>query len=158
MSGGFYLLFAFLFSVGPLEASREILLCKSPSLEVWYTLCDERNALTLSLHPCTYKVGEFHRLSLTWITRMDLLRVSVQVDVWKQSVKVSEYKYVLCSGADDYYPFCGAIKGETIEFSSDTLLPRLHLVQDKYIFSFKVLAGEQEKMAFCGNVSLIQKE
>ncbi|XP_041422433.1 lymphocyte antigen 96-like isoform X3 [Xenopus laevis] len=129
MSGGFYLLFAFLFSVGPLEASREILLCKSPSLEVWYTLCG-----------------------------MDLLRVSVQVDVWKQSVKVSEYKYVLCSGADDYYPFCGAIKGETIEFSSDTLLPRLHLVQDKYIFSFKVLAGEQEKMAFCGNVSLIQKE
>ncbi|XP_041422441.1 uncharacterized protein LOC121394746 isoform X3 [Xenopus laevis] len=100
MSGRFYLLFAFLFSVGPLEASREILLCKSPSLEVWYTLCG-----------------------------MDLLRVSVQVDVWKQSVKVSEYKYVLCSGADDYYPFCGAIKGETIEFSSDTLLPRLHLVQ-----------------------------
>ncbi|KAG8441923.1 hypothetical protein GDO86_010923 [Hymenochirus boettgeri] len=80
-------------------------------------------------------------------------------EVWHESLKLSHHKYILCTGTDDEYSFCGTLKGETIQFSAkNKTIFSIQITKGTYLFIMKVLAGDEEKIAFCGNISLIIKD
>ncbi|KAM4705649.1 lymphocyte antigen 96 [Rhinophrynus dorsalis] len=88
---------------------------------------------------------------------MDIHHLTGLVDIWRETIKVGEYQYILCSGVDDEYEFCGALKGETVRYSTARRfsLPPFH--KGRYVMSIRVLAGDEDKMDFCCNVTLIVK-
>ncbi|CAH2285425.1 Hypothetical predicted protein [Pelobates cultripes] len=114
-----YLLLLSLISFVDLQKSKMYTLCHSPTMDIYYTLCDERRSPTVYLQPCPISIKDKFNISLTWIPTMDLHRFSVDVNIWHQSMKVSETTTVFCSGDYDEYDFCGQLKGETMHFTME---------------------------------------
>ncbi|XP_075439374.1 lymphocyte antigen 96 isoform X1 [Ascaphus truei] len=118
---------------------------------------DETIPPTFSMNPCTIDLQTKMTISGTWIPRADLHRVSAVVSIWHKSTKFSEYKYIICSGADDEYEICGLLKGETARINMVYDMEKLSLPQSSYILHFQIFAGEKEELIFCFNISLITK-
>ncbi|OCT74818.1 lymphocyte antigen 96-like [Xenopus laevis] len=126
-------------------------------MEVWYSLCDENDHPIAWIYPCVYDKSKYMNASLTWIPRSDLHHLSVKLEVWHQLMKISEEKFELCTGMDDEYYFCSIIKGETVSFSTYRSLSKMPFPKGNFTFNIWVYAGEQEKLSFCVNVTLIVK-
>ncbi|KAM3928085.1 lymphocyte antigen 96 [Leptodactylus fuscus] len=101
----------FLLGFVTVETSRRHLICNTPKVEVYYEMCDDSLTLVLKMEPCELSRNVAFNWSFTGIPRKNIDRLYLAVTVWKDSVTVSDLRYVICSGADDEYDFCGALKG-----------------------------------------------
>lgn len=52
-----------------------------------------------------------HVSNVSLVAGMNMDNVYLAVEIWKNSFKISEGKYDLCTGIDDEFYFCGALKG-----------------------------------------------
>ncbi|KFU88087.1 Lymphocyte antigen 96 [Chaetura pelagica] len=109
------LLFLVLFTPGVSES-----LCVSSDLEMSYTFCDSMaHAFMINLTPCNIINTSVWKAVLSWIPRSDISFLKIVFNVWYNGAKALHWKEVLCSGADDKYSVCGALKGETIATTFD---------------------------------------
>ncbi|XP_053571110.1 lymphocyte antigen 96 [Bombina bombina] len=147
-------LLAFVF----VDTAKEYLLCNSSNLEVRYSLHDENNHPNFYMHPCVIDTKTEINFSMSWIPRIDLHVIYLTVDTWLQSAKVFEYKYEICSGTDHEFPFCGALKGETITISIVKVPRHVPYFTGSLIAKLLIFAGEQKELAVGCNVTFFVKK
>ncbi|XP_075128060.1 lymphocyte antigen 96-like [Leptodactylus fuscus] len=114
----------FLLGFVAVESNRRHLICKTPKVEAFYEMCDDSFTPVVKVEPCELSRNTALNYSFTVIAKKNIDRLYSVVQVAKESVTVSERRYDLCSGADDEYDFCGALKGETVSFSSHGRSPK----------------------------------
>ncbi|XP_029447354.1 lymphocyte antigen 96 [Rhinatrema bivittatum] len=143
------------------KASKNYLLCESSGTEIWYSVCDNVNKhpLTVNIDPCNLSRGSKYNFSFSWIPRYDLINVHGIVDVWYKSIKVSGNRYIMCTGTDDEYQFCGSLKGETIRIDTEQRFTKLKFEPGTYIAFGQIMTAdeEDEKVALCVNMTVVIK-
>ncbi|XP_069816062.1 lymphocyte antigen 96-like isoform X2 [Dendropsophus ebraccatus] len=97
--------------------SKKHVLCNTPRIEAFYEKCDDSYTPVIRMEPCEIYMNTYANFSMTMIPRMDIDRLYSRVQISKESITVSDRRYVLCSGYEDEYDFCGALKGETLNIS-----------------------------------------
>ncbi|XP_062424164.1 lymphocyte antigen 96 [Rhea pennata] len=151
----FQLFFFILFTPGFSE-----LLCTSSDLEISYTFCDSIvHAFVFNITPCTMMQKPIWNVVLTWIPRSDITFLKVVFRVWFDGVVALDWKAILCSGADDEYTVCGALKGETIATTFLIKGSRTTFPQGKYTVIMKGFSDDSEKnMLICLNFTMTVKQ
>ncbi|XP_075684330.1 lymphocyte antigen 96 [Rhinoderma darwinii] len=141
----------FLLGFITVETNRKYLLCNTPKFEVFFEMCDDSFPPVITLEPCELNRNRIMNFSMTIIPRKDIDRLYSKVQIWKESVTISDRKYVLCNGFDDEFDFCGALKGETLNlFYYDINIRKLQLIQDGiYTLKTLLLVGEKEEQLLC---------
>ncbi|XP_066481331.1 lymphocyte antigen 96 isoform X2 [Tiliqua scincoides] len=130
---------------------KKQLLCRSDDLEILYSSCE----------PCSLKFENKPRWKgfFFWIPRNDITTVFGSVTLWLANRKVLEWTTNLCSGMDDGYSFCGALKGETINTTVNISGDRIDNQVGEYTAIFKAFASPtSKKLLFCMNYTLIKKK
>ncbi|XP_040288185.1 lymphocyte antigen 96 isoform X1 [Bufo bufo] len=102
----------FLLGFVTVETSRKHLLCNTPKLEVFYEMCDDSFEPVVKMEPC--ELNKAVNFSITMIPRKNIDHLYSIVEIWKESVTVSQKRHVMCSEENDEYDFCGTLKGETL--------------------------------------------
>ncbi|XP_075128227.1 lymphocyte antigen 96-like [Leptodactylus fuscus] len=138
----------FLLGFVAVETNRRHLICSAPKVEAFYEMCDDSFIPVVNLEPCELSTKVPLNWSFTGIPKKNIDRLYSVVQVAKESVTVSERRYDLCSGADDEYDFCGALKGETVSYSSRSrIVKRMLFLEGVYTFKVKLFVGEEELLA-----------
>ncbi|XP_077349011.1 lymphocyte antigen 96 isoform X2 [Lithobates pipiens] len=104
-------LFFFQLLFVPMRTITKHIMCNNHAVDMFYVLCDDNNHFSLSMDPCTSTWKEKVNFSMTFIPRMNVDIAYATVEVWKNALKISEGRYDLCTGIDDEFDFCGALKG-----------------------------------------------
>ncbi|XP_063306448.1 lymphocyte antigen 96-like isoform X2 [Pelobates fuscus] len=152
-----YLRWLSLSGVFILATCKTYMVCQSPTMDISYTLCDERNPPIILFEPCVYSINGKFRTSISWIPKMNLHRLSVSVDIWYGPMTVSERRTILCSGEHDEFDFCGTLKGETVHTWIEGRFKQFNFAKGTYTINFNAFAGEQEECIFCGTINLTIK-
>ncbi|XP_072267144.1 lymphocyte antigen 96-like isoform X2 [Pyxicephalus adspersus] len=152
-------MFFFLVLFVPVKTITKHILCDSPNTELYYELCgDIYPEPTFFLEPCLFNWREHVDISVTGIPRLDLDYMYATLEIWNDDKKqVSNTRYDFCSGTDDEYPFCGALKGETIRLSTRAKLSKVPYIKGKFLGKFRVYAGQKEELIMCAVFTLINK-
>ncbi|XP_073487917.1 lymphocyte antigen 96 isoform X1 [Aquarana catesbeiana] len=150
-------LFFFQLLFVPMRTITKHIMCDNHAMELFYVLCDENHHFSFSVDPCTSTWKEEVNFSMTFIPRMNLDNAYVIVEIWKNSLKISEGRYDLCTGIDDEFDFCGALKGETITGHKKRTLSALPFLKGTSFGKFRVFAGQKEELILCVDVTLIYK-
>ncbi|XP_013798273.1 lymphocyte antigen 96 isoform X1 [Apteryx mantelli] len=135
------------------------LLCTSSDLEISYTFCDSiAQTFVFNITPCTMVNRSVWNVVLTWIPRSDITFLKAAFNVWYDGARALDWKEVLCSGADDEYTVCGALKGETVATTFDIKGARVTFPQAKYIIIVQGFSDDSEKnMLVCLNITMTVK-
>ncbi|XP_040288186.1 lymphocyte antigen 96 isoform X2 [Bufo bufo] len=138
----------FLLGFVTVETSRKHLLCNTPKLEVFYEMCDDSFEPVVKMEPC--ELNKAVNFSITMIPRKNIDHLYSIVEIWKESVTVSQKRHVMCSEENDEYDFCGTLKGETLNayyhgFSSR----KLQLLKGQYTVRIGLYVGEKEELLSC---------
>ncbi|XP_072007802.1 lymphocyte antigen 96 isoform X2 [Engystomops pustulosus] len=108
------------------ETNKKHLLCSSSKFEAFYEMCGK-----------------------------NIDRLQARVQIWKDNLSVSDRKYVLCTGVDDEYDFCGALKGETLKlYRSGRAFTHQYLFEGLYTMKAHLLVGEKEELLSCFTLTL----
>uniref|UniRef100_A0A8D0LCH1 Lymphocyte antigen 96 n=1 Tax=Sphenodon punctatus TaxID=8508 RepID=A0A8D0LCH1_SPHPU len=151
----FQLVFFILFASGLTELQEKELLCKSADVEIFYSVCDPiSRSFFLGVEPCTYS-GDW-KLTFSWIPRGDINVLIAYVTIWHDATTFLEWKYVICSGSDDGYSFCGTLKGETVNTTMGASTSTIKYLKGEYIILLKGRNAE-ENLVVCMNYTLIIK-
>ncbi|KAM9387396.1 LOW QUALITY PROTEIN: lymphocyte antigen 96 [Phaethornis superciliosus] len=128
-----------------------IFLCMSSDLEISYTFCDSiGHTFTFNLTPCSIVNKSVWRAALTWIPRSDINFLKIVFTVWYNGDKALHWKEILCSGEDDKYAECGAVKGGWCERA----VPFPHL--GTYYVILQAFSDDSENnMVMCLNITMI---
>ncbi|XP_066435139.1 lymphocyte antigen 96 [Eleutherodactylus coqui] len=111
-------------------------------------MCDDSFTPVAKMEPCELSKSKTLNLSLITIPRKNIDRLYGTAEAWKGSLSFSNRSFVLCSGADDEYDFCGVLKGETLKINVyDHKLRNLQLNKDRYTIKFRLFVGEQELLS-----------
>ncbi|KAM4027555.1 lymphocyte antigen 96 [Anomaloglossus baeobatrachus] len=140
-----------LFGFGTLEAKIKYILCDTPRVEAFYEMCDDESfAPVIKVEGCELSKHTYMNISLTAIPRKNIDRLYAMVEIWKESVTVSFTRFELCTGVDDEFDFCGALKGETVTFFYDgRFFRKLQLLKGLYTVKYQLLVGEKEELLLC---------
>ncbi|KFV73706.1 Lymphocyte antigen 96 [Dryobates pubescens] len=151
-------MFGFLFFVLLTPGASEFL-CASPDLELSYTFCDSTpHAFTFNVTPCTVANRPTWEAALTWIPRSDITVLKTIFNVWYEGAKALHWREVLCSGADDEYSLCGALKGETIAAAFDIKGSRIAFPKGNYNIILEGFSDDYEKdIIMCLNFTMTVK-
>ncbi|KFQ30799.1 PREDICTED: lymphocyte antigen 96 [Merops nubicus] len=135
-------------------------LCTSPDLEMSYTFCDSTaHAFTFNVTPCSVTNKSIWKAALTWIPRGDITFLKVVFNVWYEGSNVLHWQETLCSGADDEYSVCGALKGETIATSFDIKGARIKFPKGNYNIILQGFSDDSENdNVMCLNFTMIVKQ
>ncbi|XP_009993880.1 PREDICTED: lymphocyte antigen 96 [Chaetura pelagica] len=146
------LLFLVLFTPGVSES-----LCVSSDLEMSYTFCDSMaHAFMINLTPCNIINTSVWKAVLSWIPRSDISFLKIVFNVWYNGAKALHWKEVLCSGADDKYSVCGALKGETIATTFDIKGARIKFPKGNYNIIVQAFSDDSENnRIICLNITMI---
>ncbi|XP_068090928.1 lymphocyte antigen 96 [Hyperolius riggenbachi] len=147
-----------IFLIGFVPVKTKHVVCDEPNLELYYSFCGESFVTTAAMKPCVFNRQEYVNLSMTFIPRTNLDYVYAIFEVWHNSFKVSDATYPMCSGVDDDFSFCGALKGETIKLFKREHFPRLPDVKGVFTSKFRVFAGLKEEQIICIDFMLNIKE
>ncbi|NXR08020.1 LY96 protein, partial [Semnornis frantzii] len=80
-------------------------------------------------------------------------------NVWYDGAKALHWREVLCTGADDEYSICGALKGETIVTTFDIKGSRISFPKGNYDIILEGFSDDSEKdMIMCLNITMIVKQ
>ncbi|XP_030071500.1 lymphocyte antigen 96 isoform X1 [Microcaecilia unicolor] len=158
----FYLILLTLFAFLYTKASEKHMLCDSSRTKVWYSICDNINkhSVSASIDPCTFSQGFKFNFSFSWIPRHDLINLHATVDVWYKSLKVNGNVYILCTGTDDVYIYCGTLKGETITLTKEIRFTKIKLEPGVYTIFAQLITVDQEEeiVSLCVNATLLLKK
>ncbi|NXI91672.1 LY96 protein, partial [Psophia crepitans] len=134
--------------------------CTSSDLEMSSTFCDStRHDFMFNVTPCSIMDTSVWKASLTWVPRNDITFLKVIFNVWYDGVKALHWKDVLCSGADDEYSVCGALKGETVATSFHIKGARTRFPKGNYIIILQGFSDDSENnMLICVNFTMIVKQ
>ncbi|KFP71747.1 PREDICTED: lymphocyte antigen 96 [Acanthisitta chloris] len=149
------LIFFVLFTPGASE-----FICTSSDLEMSYTFCDSTaHVFMFNVTPCNIMNKTPWKAALTWIPRSDITFLKTVFQVWYDSAKALHWKRVLCSGADDKYAVCGALKGETLVSAFDIKGFRSEFPKGNYTVVVQGFSDDYEKnMIICLNFTMIVKQ
>ncbi|NWX87380.1 LY96 protein, partial [Nothoprocta ornata] len=112
-----------------------------------------------NITPCTMVNKPIWNVVLTWIPRSDINFLKVVFKVWFDGARALDWKEVLCSGADDEYAACGALKGETFATTFDIKGARTMFPKGKYTVILQGFSDDSEKnMLLCLNFTMIVKQ
>ncbi|XP_051014593.1 lymphocyte antigen 96 isoform X2 [Acomys russatus] len=85
----------------------------------------------------------------------DLKKLYLNLSINVNSLEVPKRKEVICSGYDDSYSFCKALKGETV----DTVVPfsfrGILFSKGQYRCVAEAIVGDNEERLFCLNFTII---
>ncbi|XP_077126781.1 lymphocyte antigen 96 isoform X1 [Ranitomeya variabilis] len=119
-----------LLGFGTVKSSTKYFLCDTPKMEAYYEMCDDSFPPVIKLEGCDLSRHTHGNISMKVIPRKNIDRLYATVEIWKESVTVSVTKVELCTGVDDEFDFCGALKGETLTILHQRkLFKRLQLVE-----------------------------
>ncbi|XP_069815742.1 lymphocyte antigen 96 [Dendropsophus ebraccatus] len=149
MASKMFKLLLFLLGFGTVCTSKKHVLCSTLRLELFYEKCDDSYTPVIKMEPCEINKDTRVTLSLTIIPRKDIGRLYARVQVSKDSVTVSDFRYVLCSGYDDEFDFCGALKGETLKLSYQDFRYLKQLIKGLYTIKIHLFVGEKEELLAC---------
>ncbi|NXJ80905.1 LY96 protein, partial [Trogon melanurus] len=151
----FGLIFFILFTPGVSE-----FLCMSSDLELSYTFCDSTaHTLMFNLTPCNIMKRYVWKAALNWIPRSDITFLKLVFDVLYDGAKALHWKQVLCSGADDEYSICGAVKGETIATEFDIKGSRINFPKGNYNILLHGFTDDSENnRIICLNFTMVVKQ
>ncbi|XP_073406878.1 lymphocyte antigen 96 [Dendrobates tinctorius] len=139
-----------LLGFGTIKCSTKYFLCDTPKIEVYYEMCDDSFPPVIKLEGCELSRHTHGNISMKFIPRKNIDRLHVIVEIWKESVTVSVTKVDLCTGVDDEFDFCGALKGETLTIlQRRKLFKRLQFVEGEYTIKIQLLVGEKRELLMC---------
>ncbi|XP_056378989.1 lymphocyte antigen 96 [Hyla sarda] len=148
----------FLFGFVITETSRKHMMCNTSKMEVFYEKCDDSFIPLIKVEPCELHKNARMNFTMTLIPRKNIDRLYAKVQIWKGPVTVSDRRYVLCTGLDDEYDFCGALKGETLNlFHHDLKFRKLQLIPGLYTINIHLLVGKKEEMLACFIITVIKQ-
>ncbi|NXG42794.1 LY96 protein, partial [Psilopogon haemacephalus] len=152
-------MFGFLFFVLITPGASEFL-CTSSDLDLSYTFCDSTpHIFMFNVTPCAITNNPIWKAALTWIPRSDITFLKTIFNVWYDGAKALHWRQVLCSGADDEYSVCGALKGETIEATFDIKGSRISFPKGIYNIILEGFCDDAEKdMVMCLNITMRVKQ
>ncbi|XP_072267146.1 lymphocyte antigen 96 [Pyxicephalus adspersus] len=150
-------MFFFLLLFVPVKTIRKHIVCDSPNTELYYELCGDIPEPTFSMEPCLFNWREHVNFSVTAIPRLDLDYLYATLEIWNDKKQFSNTRYDFCSGTDDEYTFCGALKGETIRLNFRTKLSPYPYIKGKFLGKFRVYAGQKEELIMCADFTLNNK-
>ncbi|NXP75255.1 LY96 protein, partial [Ramphastos sulfuratus] len=152
-------MFGFLFFVLITPGASEFL-CTSSDLDLSYTFCDSTpHIFMFNLTPCAIANNPIWTATLTWIPRSDITFLKTIFNVWYDGAKALHWREVLCTGADDKYSICGALKGETIATTFDIKGSRISFPKGNYDIILEGFSDDSEKdMLMCLNITMIVKQ
>ncbi|KFQ80779.1 Lymphocyte antigen 96, partial [Phaethon lepturus] len=135
-------------------------LCTSSDLELSYTFCDSTpHDFMFNVTPCNIMNRSTWKAVLSWIPRSDITFLKIVFKVWYNGDKALLWKEVLCSGADDKYLVCGALKGETIATAFDIKGSRIPFPKGNYNIILQGFSDDSEKKMFmCLNFTMTVKQ
>lgn len=143
---------------------KKQILCKSDDLEIFYSSCDPTtHNFSFQIKPCSLKFKTDRskwKGFFFWIPKADLTTVFGNVTMWFGNTKVLEWTDNICSGMDDGFSFCGALKGETINTTMNISSgPVNQYPTGEYTALFTAFSSpRKEKQIFCMNYTLIKKK
>ncbi|KFP96580.1 Lymphocyte antigen 96, partial [Leptosomus discolor] len=112
-----------------------------------------------NLTPCSIMNKPIWKAALTWIPRSDITFLKIVFKVWHSGIEALHWKEVLCSGADDEYSVCGALKGETIVSAFDIKGARITFPKGNYNVIIQAFSDDfQNNMVMCLNFTMIIKQ
>ncbi|XP_077126782.1 lymphocyte antigen 96 isoform X2 [Ranitomeya variabilis] len=139
-----------LLGFGTVKSSTKYFLCDTPKMEAYYEMCDDSFPPVIKLEGCDLSRHTHGNISMKVIPRKNIDRLYATVEIWKESVTVSVTKVELCTGVDDEFDFCGALKGETLTILHQRkLFKRLQLVEGEYTLKAQLLVGEKRELLMC---------
>ncbi|KFO91659.1 Lymphocyte antigen 96 [Buceros rhinoceros silvestris] len=135
-------------------------LCTSSDLEISYTFCDSAaHVFMFNVTPCSIVNKTVWKANLTWIPRSDITFLKVVFNVWYEGINVLHWKETLCSGADDEYSVCGALKGETTATAFDIKGSRIKFPKGNYNIILQGFSDHFENdVVMCLNFTMIVKQ
>ncbi|KAG8570603.1 hypothetical protein GDO81_011345 [Engystomops pustulosus] len=137
------------------ETNKKHLLCSSSKFEAFYEMCDNSPLPEITVEPCALSKTNPINFTMTVIPRKNIDRLQARVQIWKDNLSVSDRKYVLCTGVDDEYDFCGALKGETLKlYRSGRAFTHQYLFEGLYTMKAHLLVGEKEELLSCFTLTL----
>ncbi|XP_069477320.1 lymphocyte antigen 96 isoform X2 [Ambystoma mexicanum] len=105
----FFSLYMFALSAVP----QKHFLCRTATIDMWYVFCgNTRYAPRITMKSCDANTKFGLNGIISWIPSFDVNNMYWTVAIWYNTLKVSDHTYVLCTGTDDEFEFCGSLKGD----------------------------------------------
>ncbi|XP_051014584.1 lymphocyte antigen 96 isoform X1 [Acomys russatus] len=151
-----FILFSTLLSPILTEPEEQQWICNSSDATLSYSYCDNMKfPISVSSEPCISLRGTIGFLHIKFIPRRDLKKLYLNLSINVNSLEVPKRKEVICSGYDDSYSFCKALKGETV----DTVVPfsfrGILFSKGQYRCVAEAIVGDNEERLFCLNFTII---
>ncbi|XP_058898948.1 lymphocyte antigen 96 isoform X2 [Kogia breviceps] len=143
-----FMLFSTLFSSTITEPGEKRWVCNSSDTSVWYSYC-------VNAEPCITLKGGRGNLYLYYIPRRDIKSLYFNIYVSFKSVNFPVRKEVICQGSDDYYSFCRALKGETVNTTITFSFREIRFSKGRYNCITEAITGNTEERLFCLNFTVI---
>ncbi|XP_048363271.1 lymphocyte antigen 96 [Sphaerodactylus townsendi] len=149
-----------LLASGFIVAQEKHLLCSTSDLEILYSSCGSTTeTFFFGVEPCYLNGFSKWNGTIFWIPKRDLIFLRVTIAGWYEAKKVLEWRYIACTGEDDEYSYCGALKGETINTTVTIKGDKGNYLTGEYMVTFKGYSGHSEADLFvCMNYTLILKK
>ncbi|KAJ1192554.1 hypothetical protein NDU88_001861 [Pleurodeles waltl] len=140
------------------RAPEKYTLCTSSSLDLAYVYCGRTShAPKIGVDFCDVRKNGSWNITASWIPSFDVNKLYAIVVTWHESMKISERTYILCSGHDDEFEFCGRLKGETILMEIKRRMV-FHIVKKgTYTFALQGFVDDQKKDDLCLNFTITVK-
>ncbi|XP_015271676.1 PREDICTED: lymphocyte antigen 96 [Gekko japonicus] len=153
------IIYLILLASGFTAAQEKQMLCRSPNVELSYSSCgSSTETLVFGVEPCNLNDFSKWKGTLFWIPKRDLTFLRTITALWYERKKVLEWRNVLCTGEDDDYTFCGALKGETVNTTVGLRSRKASYPMGEYIAILKGYSGHSEADLFlCMNFTLFLK-
>ncbi|NXL45707.1 LY96 protein, partial [Podilymbus podiceps] len=117
------------------------------------------HAFMFNLTPCNIMDNSIWKAALTWIPMSDITFLKIVFNVFYNGDKALHWKVVLCSGDDDEYSVCGALKGETVATAFDIKGLRTRFPKGDYNIILQGFSDDSENnIIVCLNFTMIVKQ
>nr|XP_056710879.1 lymphocyte antigen 96 [Euleptes europaea] len=149
-----------LLASGFIVAQEKHLLCRTTDMELFYNSCgSSTETFFFEVEPCYLNGFSKWNGTIFWIPKRDLTFLRVILTLRHKTKKVIEWRHVACTGEDDEYTYCGALKGETINTTVRMSGDKVNIPMGKYTATLKGYSGHSEADLFvCVNFTLILKK
>ncbi|XP_005392134.1 PREDICTED: lymphocyte antigen 96 [Chinchilla lanigera] len=131
-------------------------ICSSSDANISYTYCGNKEVpISINVTPCLTLKGSSGTLNIFFIPRRDLRKLYFNLYISFNSMTLPERKEVICSGYDDTYSFCRALKGETVNATVKFSFRGIRFAKGEYNCIAEAITGDMEERLFCLNFTVV---